>query len=70
MHDRCFFSEHPWSYQLYQALGPPLELDPTLGLSLDFLFLRLFSISIPVVLSDRNSYGSEFDCGMATPALT
>jgi hypothetical protein len=32
-------------------LGPPLELDPTLGLSLDLLFLRLLSISIPVILS-------------------
>jgi hypothetical protein len=40
-------------------LGPPLELDPTLGLFLDFLFLRILSISIPAVLSDRNSYGSE-----------
>ena len=39
---------------------PPLELDPTLGLLLDFLFLRLLSISIPVVLSDRNNYESEF----------
>jgi hypothetical protein len=26
-------------------LGPPLELDPTLGLSLDLLFLRLLSLS-------------------------
>ena len=42
-----------------QALGPPLELDLTLGLSLDLLFLRLLSISIPVILSDRNNYGLE-----------
>jgi hypothetical protein len=26
---------------------------------LDLLFLRLFSISIPIILSDRNNYGSE-----------
>jgi hypothetical protein len=37
-------------------LGPPLELNPSLGLSLDLLFLRLLSISIPVILSDRNKY--------------
>jgi hypothetical protein len=39
-------------------LGPPLVLDPTLGLLLD-LFLRLLSISIPVILSDRSNYGSD-----------
>jgi hypothetical protein len=33
--------------------------DPTLGLSLDLLFLRFLSISIPVILSDRNNYRSE-----------
>jgi hypothetical protein len=38
---------------------PPLELDDTLGLSLDLLFLRLLSISIPAFLSDRNNYGWE-----------
>ena len=38
---------------------PLLELDPNLGLSLDLLFLRLFSIFFPVVLSDRNNSGSE-----------
>ena len=42
-----------------EAIGPPLDLDPTLGLSLDLLFLRLLSISIPVIISDRNNYGSE-----------
>jgi hypothetical protein len=36
-----------------------LELDPTLDLSLDLLFLRLLSISFPVIISDRNNYGSE-----------
>jgi hypothetical protein len=47
-------------------LEPPLELDLTLvSLSLDLLFLKLLSISIPVILSDRNNYGSEVDCGMA-----
>jgi hypothetical protein len=40
-------------------MEPPLELDPTLDLSLDLLFLRLLSISIPAVLLDRNNYGSE-----------
>jgi hypothetical protein len=33
------------------------ELDPTLGLLLDLLFLRL--LSIPVILSNRNNYGPE-----------
>ena len=37
----------------------PLSWIPFLGLSLDLLFLRLLSISIPVILSDRNNYGSE-----------
>jgi hypothetical protein len=40
-------------------MGPPLELDPTLGLSLDIFFLRLLIISIPTILSDRNNYWSE-----------
>jgi hypothetical protein len=31
-------------------LGPPLELDSTLGLLLDLLFLRLLSISISLFL--------------------
>jgi hypothetical protein len=31
-----------------------------LGLLLVLLFLRLLSISVPAVLSDRNNYGSEF----------
>jgi hypothetical protein len=42
-----------------------------LGLSLEFLLLRLFSIFVIAVLSDRINYGSEFfDCGMANPYLT
>jgi hypothetical protein len=48
----------------------PLELDPTLGQLLDLLFLRLFSIYIPVVLSDRTIMGQSFDCGIATTSLT
>jgi hypothetical protein len=32
-------------------------LDPTLGLSLDLLFLTFLYIFIPAVLSDRNKYG-------------
>ena len=35
------------------------ELDPTLGLLLELLFLRFLSISIDVILSERNSFGSE-----------
>ena len=38
---------------------PLIELDPNLGLSLDLLFLRLFSIFFAVVLSDRNNSGLE-----------
>ena len=49
--------------------GPPLGLDPTLGLSLDLLFLRLFSISMPAVLSERKNYSESVDCGVATPSL-
>jgi hypothetical protein len=41
-----------------------LEANPgavaTLGLLLGLLYLRLLSISISAVLSDRNNYGSEF----------
>jgi hypothetical protein len=33
----------------------PLELDPTFVLFLGLLFLRLFSIFVPAVLSDRNN---------------
>jgi hypothetical protein len=45
---------------IVESLGLPLELDPTLGHSLDLLFLRLLFISIPAVLSDKNNCGSEF----------
>jgi len=48
-------------------LEPPLELDPPLSLSLDLPFLRLFSISIHAILSDRKIMGQSFDCGIATP---
>jgi len=48
----------------------PLELDPTLGLSLNLLFFRLFSIFIPAVLSDRKIMGQSFGCGIATPSFT
>jgi hypothetical protein len=40
-------------------LGPPLELDLTLGLSLDLLFLRDLSIFVPAVLLDKNNSGLE-----------
>jgi hypothetical protein len=36
-----------------------LELDPTLGLSEELLFLRLLYISISIILSERNNYVSE-----------
>jgi hypothetical protein len=36
-------------------------------MSLDFIFLRLFSISIPVVLLDRNNYGLEFELWDGNP---
>jgi hypothetical protein len=52
----------------YQALGPPLELDTTLGLLLDLLFFRLFSTFVPAVLSNRNNMGQSFDCGIANPS--
>jgi hypothetical protein len=39
-------------------LGPPHELDTTLGLSLNLLFLGFLSLSVPAVLSDRNNYGA------------
>jgi hypothetical protein len=34
-------------------------VEPTLILSLDLLFFRFHSISIPVILSDRDISGSE-----------
>ena len=42
-----------------KSMGPPLELDSILGLSLDFLFFRLLFNTISVILFDRNNYGSE-----------
>ena len=44
---------------IVSGMRPPFELDPTLGLSLELLFLRLLSISISVIFLDRNNYGSE-----------
>ena len=41
-------------------LGVSPELDLSLGLPLDLLFLRLFSTFVPTVFSDRNNSGSEF----------
>jgi hypothetical protein len=55
-----FFCESSIATVIMQVLGPPLELDVILGLSLDLLFLRLLSISIPAILSDwENNYESE-----------
>ena len=45
---------------MVSGLGASLELDLTLGLLLDLLFLRLLSISISEVLSHRNNDGSAF----------
>ena len=53
----CLQSHH--SISKSQALEPPLELDPNLGWLLGHLFLRLFSIFVPAVPSDRNNSGSE-----------
>jgi hypothetical protein len=36
----------------------------------NLLFLRLLSIFIPVILSDRNNWGQRCDCGIGTPSLT
>jgi hypothetical protein len=36
-----------------------VELDPNLGLSLNLLSLRIFSILVPAVLSDRKNSESE-----------
>jgi hypothetical protein len=44
-------------------LEPPLEVDPTLGLFLYLLFFRVLSISMPIILSDRNNYESEMRLG-------
>jgi hypothetical protein len=55
---------------IVSGLGLPLELDPTLGLQLNLFFLRLLSISIPVILSDETIMSQRCDCGMATPSLT
>jgi hypothetical protein len=51
-HDRSLF-------RVLHIASAPLELNATLGLLLDLLFLRLLSISIPVILSDRTNYGLE-----------
>jgi hypothetical protein len=51
-------------------LGPPLKLDPNLGLSFDLLFFRLFSIFVPAILSDGNNSQSEYlTVGIATRSL-
>jgi hypothetical protein len=55
--DRYVLFECSIASEKVSDLGPALELDTTLCLSLD-LFLRLLSISVSEVLSDRNTYGS------------
>jgi hypothetical protein len=55
-HDRPFISIPYIASVIVSGLADaPLE-HPTLGMSLDLLFLRLFSIFVPAVLSDRNNY--------------
>jgi hypothetical protein len=49
-------------------LGPPLDLNPSLGLLLDLLFLRLLSNSIPIILSDRNKWVRVATVGCPTPS--
>ena len=51
------FCEHSTALLIVLGLRTPLDLDPTLGLLLDLFVLRLLSISIPTILSDRNNYG-------------
>lgn len=64
------FSEGSHNMPLFcQALGPPLELDPTLGLWLDLILDRVLSISIAAVLSAGTIMGQSFECGMATSFL-
>jgi hypothetical protein len=41
------------------GLGPHLELYSTLGLLMELLYLRLLSIYILAISSDRNNYGLE-----------
>ena len=53
------FCEHSIPSVIVSDLRALIELDLTLGLSLVLLLFRLLSISIPVILSDRNNYGSE-----------
>jgi hypothetical protein len=49
------FCECSIALVIVSGFGTSLEVDPTLGLSLDLLFLGFLSISIPVVLSDRGN---------------
>ena len=53
------FPEHSILSVIMSGLGLSTWAGSTLGLLLGLLFLRLLSISIPVILSDRNNYGSE-----------
>ena len=50
-------------------MQPLLDLGPILFLLLDLFFLRLLSISIPVILSDRSNYGSVFCLWDGNPIL-
>ena len=49
--------EHSIASVVVSGLGRSPGAVSFLGLSLDLLFLRLLSLSIPVILSDRNNYG-------------
>jgi len=65
-----FFVSTPYPQEWCQVLGPPLELDPTLGQSLDLLFLSLFSISILQFFQTGTFMGQIFDCEVATSFLS
>jgi hypothetical protein len=51
-------------------MGPPLEVDLTLELWLDLLFLRLLFIFILKFFQRGTIMGQSFDSGMATPSPT
>jgi hypothetical protein len=50
-------------------LGPPPDLDPNLSLSLDLLFLGIFSIFSCSSFKRKQFWVRVFDWGMATPSL-
>jgi hypothetical protein len=58
-HASLLSASTPQHQEQCQALGPHLELDTNLDLSMDLLSLGVFSIFVPAVPSDGNNSGSE-----------